>query len=38
MMYDTRTDPEVEAGVAALPRAEALLAQAHKIIVQRMQK
>jgi len=38
MMYDTRTDPEVEAGVAALPDAEALLAQAHKIIVERMQK
>jgi carboxyl-terminal processing protease len=38
MMYDTRTDPEVEAGVAALPHAEALLAQAHKIVVERMQK
>jgi carboxyl-terminal processing protease len=38
MMYDTRTDPEVEAAVTALPKAEALLAQAHKIIVERMQK
>jgi carboxyl-terminal processing protease len=37
-MYDTRTDPEVKAAVEALPKAEALLNSAHKIIVERMKK
>ena len=38
MMYDTRTDPEVEAAVKALPEAQALLSNAHKIVVERMKK
>lgn len=38
MKYDTRTDPEVEAAVNALPKAEALLSSARKIVVERMKK
>jgi carboxyl-terminal processing protease len=37
-MYDTRTDPEVEAAVKALPKAEALISSARKIVVERMKK
>jgi carboxyl-terminal processing protease len=36
--YDTRTDPEVEAAVTAFPKAQALLASAHKVVVERMKK
>jgi carboxyl-terminal processing protease len=38
MKYDTKTDPEVEAAMNALPKAQALLNTAHKIIVERMKK
>jgi len=36
--YDTRTDPEVEAAVKALPSAQTLLSSARKIAAERMQK
>ena len=36
--YETMTDPEVEAAINAMPKAEALLQSARKIIVERMAK
>jgi len=36
--YEIKTDPEVEQALEALPKAEALLSSARKIIVQRMRK
>jgi len=36
--YEVMTDPEVEAAVNALPKAQALLASTRKIIVERMKK
>lgn len=36
--YETMTDPEIEAAVNALPKAQALLTSAHKIVVERMKK
>jgi carboxyl-terminal processing protease len=36
--YEIATDPEVEKAIESLPKAEALLSTAKKIIVQRMQK
>jgi carboxyl-terminal processing protease len=38
MKFDTRTDPEVEAAVTSLPKAQALLTTARKIAAARMQK
>jgi carboxyl-terminal processing protease len=38
MKYETQIDPEVEAAVSALPKAQALLNNAHKIVVERMKK
>jgi len=38
MKFDTRTDPEVETAVEALPKAQALLVSARKIAAARMQK
>ncbi|HKD06680.1 MAG TPA: S41 family peptidase [Bryobacteraceae bacterium] len=38
MKYETMIDPEVEAAVNALPKAQALLNNAHKIVVERMKK
>jgi carboxyl-terminal processing protease len=36
--YEVTTDPEVEAAVNALPKAQALLASTRKIVVERMKK
>jgi carboxyl-terminal processing protease len=36
--YEIKTDPEVEQAIEALPKAQALLTSAHKIIVERMRK
>ena len=36
--YDIQTDPEVEQAIDALPKAEALMSNAKKIIVERMRK
>jgi carboxyl-terminal processing protease len=36
--YEIKTDPEVEQAIDALPKAQALLDSAHKIIVERMRK
>jgi hypothetical protein len=36
--YDIMNDPEVLQGVDALPKAEALMSNAHKVIVERMKK
>lgn len=36
--YEIENDPEVEQGIDALPKAQALLNSAHKIIVERMRK
>jgi carboxyl-terminal processing protease len=36
--YDIETDPEVEQGIEALPKAQALLSSARKVIVERMKK
>jgi carboxyl-terminal processing protease len=38
MKYETKTDPEVEAAVNAMPKAQALLSNTRKIIVERMKK
>jgi carboxyl-terminal processing protease len=36
--YDIQTDPEVEQGIDALPKAEALMSKAKKVIAERMKK
>ena len=36
--YEIQTDPEVEAAIAALPKAQALLASTRKIVVERRAK
>ena len=36
--YEVKTDPEVMQAVDAMPKAQALLSSAHKIIVERMRK
>jgi hypothetical protein len=36
--FDIKTDPEVEAAINAMPKAQALLSTARKIIVERMKK
>jgi carboxyl-terminal processing protease len=36
--YEIKTDPEVEAAIEAMPKAEALLSTARKIVVERMKK
>ncbi len=38
MKYETKTDPEVEAAIKAMPKAQALLSSARKIVVERMKK
>jgi len=38
MKYETKTDPEVEAAVDAMPKAQALLNSTRKIVVERMKK
>jgi carboxyl-terminal processing protease len=36
--YEIKTDPEVEQAIDALPKAQALMSSAKKIIVERMKK
>lgn len=36
--YETMNDPVVEAAVSALPKAQALLTNAHKVVVERMRR
>jgi carboxyl-terminal processing protease len=36
--YELKTDPEVEQAIDALPKAQALMSNAKKIIVERMRK
>jgi hypothetical protein len=36
--YEVMTDPELEAAVTAMPKAQALLASTRKLVVERMKK